>query len=79
MSTRQNLLILASGAAAIFAVGMVSAEDIGSISPVAKGDRLFGANLECAGECAQPDAFVTIEYRGPNMSVLARVPVESTY
>jgi hypothetical protein len=44
----------------------------------AKTDRLFTASLNCgAGNCAlTADAFLTLEYRGPNMSILARVPVQ---
>jgi hypothetical protein len=79
MSVRSNILILATVVAATFGVGMVSAEVIGSPNNSGgKADRLFTASLNCgAGACAlTADAFLTLEYRGPNMSILARVPVQ---
>jgi glycine C-acetyltransferase len=43
-----------------------------------KTDRVFTATLDCGEtDCAlTADAFLTIQYRGPNMTVLARVPVQ---
>lgn len=79
MSVRSNILILATVVAATFGVGMVSAEVMSTPNPLSgKGDRLLTASLNCgAGACAlTADAFLTLEYRGPNMSILARVPVQ---
>ena len=79
MSIGSNFLILATVVAATFGVGMVSAEVVGSPNPLSgKADRLFTASLNCgAAACAlTADAFLTLEYRGPNMSILARVPVQ---
>jgi hypothetical protein len=80
MSIRTSVLILTTVVAATFAVGMVGAEVIGSPNPAgAKGDRLFTATLDCGGGCTVPaETFLTLEYRGPNMSILARVPVQTT-
>ena len=78
MSIRSNVLILVTVVAATFGVGLAGAEVVGSTEAATKGDRVFTATLDC-GEAAcaiTADAFLTIQYRGPNMTVLARVPVQ---
>jgi hypothetical protein len=78
MSVRTSILILTTVVAATFGVGMVSAGVVGSPNLAGKTDRLFTASLNSGGATAAliVDAFLTLEYRGPNLSVLARVPVD---
>lgn len=70
MSLRSNALVLGTVVAATFAVGMAGA---GSTPPTVdasgKSDRFI------TGSIAISDGTLTVEYRGENLSFLARLPV----
>lgn len=69
MTTRFNTIILATIVAATAAVGVAGTAALGADPDLSgKGDRLFSATID-------QNAFATVEYRGPQISVLARVPL----
>lgn len=69
MTTRFNLLLIGTVIAATAAIGVAGAAALDSADSVlGKADRLFNAAVTA-------DGFMTLEYRGDQMSVLARVPL----
>lgn len=69
MTARFNTFLLATVFVATAAVGIAGAAALGSTASTSqKGDRLFNAELTA-------DGFMTVEYRGDQMSILARVPL----
>ncbi|MCW5715211.1 MAG: hypothetical protein KIT43_11925 [Bauldia sp.] len=70
MSLRLNALILGTVVAGTFAVGMAGAESTTPIvNTTGKSDRVISGALTVA------DGTLTVEYRGENLSFLARVPL----
>lgn len=73
MTKRFNAFILATVLAATAGIGVVAAAALGSADGVAvKSDRLFSAEFTA-------DGFMTVEYRGDQLSVLARVPLHPNF
>ncbi|MGV8839316.1 MAG: hypothetical protein ACWA6X_03315 [Bauldia sp.] len=70
MSLRINALVLGTAVAATFAVGMAGAEGTSpTVDTTGKSDRYITGGITIA------DGTLTVEYRGENLSFLARVPV----
>jgi hypothetical protein len=73
MTKRFNTFLLATVFLATAGVGVVAAAALGSADSVSvKSDRLFSAELTA-------DGFMTVEYRGDQLSVLARVPLAPNF
>lgn len=71
MTTRFNIFILAAAVAGVFAVGMAGAEsnaNANAVGAVATSAPTFSASLT-------PDGLLTVDYRGEQLSVFARVPL----
>lgn len=71
MTKRFNLFLLATVFVATAGVGVVAAAALGNADGIGistKSDRLFSAEFTA-------DGFMTVEYRGDQLSVLARVPL----
>lgn len=70
MSLRLNALILGTVVAGTFAVGMAGAESTTpTVDTSGKSDRFI------TGAVSITDDALTVEYRGENLSFLARVPL----
>ena len=80
MSLRINALILGTVVAATFAVGMAGAESTTpTVDTSGKSDRVVATGSisggPISGGLSIVDGTLTVQYRGENLSFLARVPL----